>query len=144
MNKWYLVDPVRVQHTQVGASSANTLFGNRSRVTRKLELRHTLVDRLTVDGTLWHRSLSVTTSHTDTVDHETLLGLVAETTGLVRSRWSRCSVNDVQLSMFPWISLSPKHVQTVKKGYLYSQHRTRNKNRSTSDCFFFWSSSRYL
>lgn len=108
----YLVDPVRVQHTQVGASSANTLFRDRSRVTGEFELRHTLVDGLTVDGTLGHRSLSVTTSHTDTVDHETLLGLVAETTGLVRSRWSRCSVDDVQLSINQSISLWSKKMNS--------------------------------
>ncbi len=66
-----------------------------------LQLVDTLVGWLTVSSTLWNRSLSVTTSNSDTVDDETLLGLVTHSSSLVWSRWSGGSVDNVLLSVFP-------------------------------------------
>merc|ERR1711939_971705 len=70
-----LVDPVGVENPKVGGFA--------------------------ISSTLWHRSLATTTSHTDTVDHIALLGLVTQTTGLVWSGRSRCAVDDIQLSELP-------------------------------------------
>ena len=96
-----LVDPVRVQHSQVGSSSTNSLFGGNSQRLLVLQLLNTLVGWLTVSSTLWNRSLSATSSDSDTEDDETLLGLVAQSSSLVWSRWSSDSVDDVLLSVFP-------------------------------------------
>lgn len=96
-----LVNPVGVQHTQVGSSSANSLLGSDSQGSLVLQLLDTLVGWLTVSSTLWNRSLSATSSDSDTEDDETLLGLVTQSSSLVWSRWSRGSVDDVLLSVFP-------------------------------------------
>lgn len=96
-----LVDPVRVQHSQVSSSSTNSLFGGNSQRLLVLQLLNTLVGWLTVSSTLWNRSLSATSSDSDTEDDETLLGLVAQSSSLVWSRWSSDSVDDVLLSVFP-------------------------------------------
>lgn len=96
-----LVNPVRVQDSQVGSTAANSLLGGGSQSSLVLQLVDTLVGWLTVSRTLWHRSLSVTTSNSDTVDDKTLLSLVAHSSSLVWSRRSRSSVNDSLLSVLP-------------------------------------------
>ena len=45
--------------------------------------------------------LAVAPPHTDTVDNIALLGLVAKATSLVGARWTRCAVDDVQLTVLP-------------------------------------------
>lgn len=96
-----LVNPVRVQDSQVGASSANSFFGSRTERSLVLQVVDTLVGGLTVSSTLGDRSLSATSSDSDSVDDETLLGLVTESSSLVGSRRSRGTVDDVLLSVFP-------------------------------------------
>lgn len=70
------VDPVGVQDSQVGGSSTDSFFRSDSQGLLVLQVVDTLVGWLTVGGTLWNRSLSVTSSNSDSVDDETLLGLV--------------------------------------------------------------------
>lgn len=96
-----LVNPVRVQDTQVRSSSTNSLLSSNSQGSLVLQLLNTLVGWLTVSSTLWNRSLSTTSSDSDTEDDETLLGLVTQSSSLVWSRWSRGSVDDVSLSVLP-------------------------------------------
>jgi hypothetical protein len=96
-----LVDPVGVEDSQVGTSSSNTLLGCRLKGSLVLQLVDTLVDRLAICGTLWRWALASTTSNTDSVDDIALLGLITKTAGLIRSRWSRGTMNDVQLSKLP-------------------------------------------
>jgi hypothetical protein len=96
-----LVDPIRVQHTEIGALLTDTLFGGGAEGALVLKLVDTLVDGLTVSGTLGNGSLAATTTNADTVDDISLLGLVAQTTGLVGARGTRSTVNDIQLSEFP-------------------------------------------
>jgi hypothetical protein len=96
-----LVDPVAVQHTEIGALLTDTLFGGGAEGALVFELVDTLVDGLTIGGTLGNRSLATTTTDTDTVDDISLLGLVTQTTGLVGARGTRSTVNDIQLSEFP-------------------------------------------
>lgn len=95
------VDPVRVEDSQVGCSSADSFLGGDLQGLLVLEVVDTLVGWLTVGGTLWSWSLSTTSSDTDSVDDETLLGLVTQSSGLVWSRWSRSSVDNSLLSVFP-------------------------------------------
>ncbi len=96
-----LVDPVRVKDAQVGAATTNTFFSNGLEVTSGLELVHTMTGRLTIDGTLSNLALTTTTSDTDAIDDETLLGLVSETTGLVDARRTAGTMDDVELTVFP-------------------------------------------
>lgn len=96
-----LVNPVRVQDSQVSSSSADSLLSGDSQGLLVLELSNTLIGWLTVSSTLWNRSLSATSSDSDTEDDETLLGLVAQSSGLVWSGRSRSSVDDVLLSVLP-------------------------------------------
>lgn len=96
-----LVNPVRVQNSQVTSSSTNSLLSSDSQRLLVLQLLDTLVGWLTVSSTLWHRSLSTTSSDSNTVDDETLLGLVTQSSGLVWSGRSRSTVDDVLLSVLP-------------------------------------------
>lgn len=96
-----LVNPVGVQDSQVSSTTANTLLSGGTQGLLVLQLRNTLVGWLTVSSTLWNRSLSVTSSNSDTVDNETLLGLVTQTSSLVWTGWSGSTVNNVLLTVFP-------------------------------------------
>lgn len=66
---------------------------------------------LTVGSAFGCRSLSSSTTNTYAVDDITLLGLVAQTTGFIRARWTRSAVDDVQLSKLYSCTLS--NVQRV-------------------------------
>lgn len=96
-----LVDPVRVQYTEVTTTASNTLFSNRAEAPLELEVVHTLADGLAVCRTLRDRLLAVSTAHADTVDHVALLGLVAQAACLVWTRGTRGAVDDVELAVFP-------------------------------------------
>lgn len=96
-----LVDPVRVKDTQVRSTTSDTLLSSSTKSSLVLELVDTHVGWLTVGGTLWCRLLTVTSADTDSVDDESLLGLVSETSSLVWTRRSRSAVADVLLSVFP-------------------------------------------
>lgn len=52
----------------------------------------------TVSGTLGGWPLASSTSDTDTVDNVTLLGLVAETAGLIGARGAGSTVDNVELT----------------------------------------------
>ena len=96
-----LVDPVRVENTQIATTSGDSLLSSRSEGALELEVVHTLTDGFTEGGTLLDRFLPVTTTNTDPINHKALFGLVAQTPGLVRSRWTRSPVDDVQLTILP-------------------------------------------
>jgi len=96
-----LVNPVRVQHPQISTSLANTLLRCAPETTLEFQMVNTLANGFAVGGTLGHRLFSVTAPDTDTVDNVALLGFVAESTSLVRARWTGCAVDDVQLAVFP-------------------------------------------
>jgi hypothetical protein len=70
-----LVDPVRVEDSQVGANSASTFFGDRSQVASELELVNTLVLWFTVHNTLVVWSLAATSANSHTVNNVSLLSL---------------------------------------------------------------------
>jgi len=93
-----LVNPVRIENTQVGATTSDTLLRSRLQGSLILKLVHTLVGGLAISGTLWHWLLASTTADTNTVDDIALLCLVTQTAGFVRARRSRGTVDDVQLS----------------------------------------------
>lgn len=96
-----LVDPVRVKDTEVGALATDTLLSSSAERTLVLEVVNTLADGLAVGGTLGHGLLAVTATNADAVDDVTLLGLVAETVGLVKTRRARSAVDHVELTVLP-------------------------------------------
>ena len=113
-----LVNPVRVQDTQVTASLADTLLRYTSQTSLGLEVVDTLADGLAVGGayiklnlqcsstdadlhTLRDVLLAVSAADTDAVDHVSLLGLIAKTASLVGAGRASCSVDNIQLTVFP-------------------------------------------
>jgi len=96
-----LVDPVRVEDTQVSATTTDTLLGGGFEGSLVLELVHTLVGRLAVSSSLWNWLFATSTTNANTVDNVALLGLVSQSAGLVRSGWAGGAVNDIQLAKLP-------------------------------------------
>merc|ERR1711980_85249 len=60
-----------------------------------------MVHWLAISGTLGNWAFAATAAHTDAVDNVTLLGLVAQPTGLVGSGGSRSAVEVGQLTVLP-------------------------------------------
>lgn len=96
-----LVDPVRVQHTQVVAVAASALLSDTSQVANKLQLVDTLVLGLTVDDTLVVGSLAATAANSHAVDDIALLGLVSQLVGLVSAGGASHSLDLLGLTVLP-------------------------------------------
>jgi len=77
--------PIRIQHPQVAATSACPFLSNRSQIAVEFQSLHTLIGGFSVHITVVDLSLPATTSYTHSVDNIALLGLVAESSGLVRT-----------------------------------------------------------
>lgn len=75
-----------VDHTQSPVSTKSCLKRNQER-------------KRTIGGTLGGRALAATTADTHAVDNVALLGLVAETAGLVGARRAGGAVDNVQLTV---------------------------------------------
>jgi hypothetical protein len=88
-------------HTEVTAATTNTLLSSRLEAALELEVVDTLADGLTVGSTLGSGALPVAATHAHAVDHEALLGLVAEAAGLVGARGARSAVDDRELAVLP-------------------------------------------
>ena len=93
-----LVDPIGVQDAKVTTSASDTFFSNRTKTTLELEVVDTLADGFAVRSTLRDGLLAVATAYANAVDDIALLGLVAQTTGLVEARGTRGAVDNVQLT----------------------------------------------
>jgi len=96
-----LGNPVRVEDTESTELSADSFFSDRAIVSLVFKLGNTLTGWLTVDNTLGDWFLSATSADSDSVDNDTLLGLVSESSGLIRSGWLGNSVDSWELSVFP-------------------------------------------
>lgn len=96
-----LTNPVRVEDSEVSASSADSLLSNSSVRSGGLELVDTLVDGLSVNNTLGDGSLTASTSDSNSVDNVSLLGLVTELSGLISAAGSVDFVDDGKLSVLP-------------------------------------------
>jgi len=90
-----LINPVRVQYSQVTTTPTNTLLCNTPQPSLGLEVVHTLADGFTIGGTFRDVLLAVAPADTDTVDNVSLLGFVSQPTGLVWARWARSSVDNI-------------------------------------------------
>lgn len=96
-----LVNPVRVQDTEVTSTTANTLLSSSTERSLVLKLSNTLVGGLTVGSTLVNRALAATSANANTVDDKALLGLVTETVSLIRAGGAGGTVNGLQLTVLP-------------------------------------------
>lgn len=96
-----LVNPVAVQHAQVHSLASDTLLSLDTQGALRLQLNNTLSLWLTVVDTLGDLTLSATTANTHAIDDVTLLSLVTESSSLIWTGWSGCTVDDVQLSILP-------------------------------------------
>lgn len=85
--------------------------------------------------------LAVTATNSDTVYNISLLGFVSKSACLIRSRWTRSTVDDVQLTVFPASDSNIKNKIITRN---QSTNRTRRRKRRTSDCFFLYNSPIYL
>ena len=57
--------------------------------------------RFAVGRSLGDRTFSTTSPDADAVDDIALFSFVSETTSLVGSGWTSCTVNDIELAVFP-------------------------------------------
>lgn len=96
-----LTNPVRVEDSQVAASSSNSFLSDGSVGSGRFQLVDTLVNGLSVNNTLGDGLLSATSSNSDSVDNISLLGLVTELSGLIDSAWSVNLVDNGELSVLP-------------------------------------------
>ena len=96
-----LVHPVAVEHAEVAADAADALFCERAKVAGELQLRDTLVLRLTEDDALPVRALAAAAAHCCHVDHVALLGLVSEVARFLRARRSCNAVDLRQAAVLP-------------------------------------------
>jgi hypothetical protein len=96
-----LVDPVRVQHSQVHGKSASTLLSHAAQVASILQLVNTLVLGLTEHDTLGVGSLAATSANSHTQDNIALLGLVAKLVGLVSSGGASDLLDLLALAVLP-------------------------------------------
>jgi len=95
-----LIDPIRVENSQVSAFSSDSFFGNTSDVSSEFELVDSLILGLSHGLSLSDGSLSASSSDSDSVDDESLFGLVSQSSSLVWSGGSSYSVDGGKLSIF--------------------------------------------
>jgi len=81
-----LVDPVRVENTEVAIFASNLFLSHRLKIALELEVVDTLMLGLTEDHTTVVRPLTSSTADTATDDDISLLGFVTKTVGLVGTR----------------------------------------------------------
>ena len=96
-----LVDPVAVQHPQIGVTASGLFFRNTLQVAFKLEVVDTLMLGLTKHHTTMVLTLAASTTDTGADNHISLLGLVAETVSLVRTSRLGAGENVGALAIFP-------------------------------------------
>lgn len=96
-----LSNPVRTENSKGSESLSGSFFSDGALVSLELKLVDTLTLGLTVNNTLGDGFLSATSSDSDSVDDNTLLGFVAQSSCLIRSRRLSNSVKSGELSVFP-------------------------------------------
>ena len=96
-----LTNPVRIEHSEALDSLSDSFFSTRAQISCELKLVNTNAGGLSVNNTLRNRSLSATSSNSDSPNNVAFLVLVAQLSGLVRSGRSSNLVDDRELSVFP-------------------------------------------
>merc|ERR1711959_495476 len=78
-----LVDPVRIEDTEISTLACTTLLSDTAKRATGLQVRNASVAGLPIHLALVDGALAATTTNTDTIHAESLLGLVPETACLV-------------------------------------------------------------
>jgi len=94
--------------------------------------------------TFRHMFLSITATYAHAIDNVSLFCFVAEPPSLVRARWARSPVDDIQLAVLPTAVQGPSVRKHPIATRMTGTYRTRSKKRRTSDCFFLYNSPMYL
>jgi len=166
----YLVNPIWVENSKTSKLAPCTLLSHRPQITLELQLGNTLIFGFPIHNTLAHRPLPAPSAHSNAVDYVALhrgndsffkkletrdrhwlskSRILQHIPGLTRDRrGGRAGENKTCLALNPRRRALSGRVgrvmRTMPGNCLYSQHLTRSRNRSTSDCFFLQSSSTYL
>lgn len=93
-----LIDPITIQHPQVGSPTSNSLFRGALERALVFELVDALVGGFSVGGTLGHGAFATTAADTHAVDYVALFGFVAEAAGFVGAGGFAGAVDYVQLA----------------------------------------------
>jgi len=96
-----LVNPVRVEDTEVSTLPGSTLLSDATQRPAGLQVVDTSIARLAINLTLVHRTLAASTTDAHTIDAEALLGLVSEATSLVRTGRAGGAVHCRHLTKLP-------------------------------------------
>lgn len=96
-----LSHPVGVENTEVSTGTTNLALSLNAERALVLQLADTLSRGLTVDNVGHSLSLATSTADLHSVDDESLLSLVAKTTGLLGTSGASATVNSRQLTVLP-------------------------------------------
>lgn len=132
-----LGNPVAIQHTKGTALTSGTLLSNALETAGKFQLVDSLVDWLTIGGTLGHWALAATTADTNSHDGKTLLGLVSKLAGLVRTSGSWGTVDRRELAVMPTsdsqqVAEKIRLLLTVHLGLIFVCSHLGGSKKSTS------------
>ena len=136
-----LVDPVRVEDTEIGELASHLFFGHRLEVALKLELVDTLVLGLTKDHTTVVLTLASSAADTATDNDVTGLGLVTQTMSLVGTGRTVATGNLGTLTVFPsththqktksiTLLVTPQLFQVLVGGHLYCSNSLLRTNQT--------------
>jgi len=96
-----LVDPVRVENTEIGVSASTLFFRNILEIALEFKVVDTLMLGLTEDHTTMVLSLTSSAADTGTDNNVSLLGLVTEAMGLIGTGGAVASQDVGSLAVFP-------------------------------------------
>lgn len=96
-----LINPVRVENTEIGILASNLFFGNGLKVAFKLQVVDTLMLGLTPNHTSVVLTLASTTTDSTSDNNVSLLGLVPQTVSLFGTSRLVDAGNAVALTVFP-------------------------------------------
>lgn len=96
-----LIDPIRVEHAQIGVLASDLFFSDTLQVAFKFELVDTLVLGLTEYHTTVVLALAASAADTSADNHVALFGLVTQAVGLVRTSGAVARANVGALAVFP-------------------------------------------
>ena len=139
--------PVRVEHAQTRARTADALLRLGAVVAAPLVLPDAAVARLAVVVALGLNHLARAALHAHAVDAEALLGLVAKVARLVRARRPRRAVDDGQVAVLPAahaqeeadrvrLLLLPELIQVAEGSHVRAE-RARRRARDSASCGIF-------
>ena len=133
-----LVDPVAVEHAQIGAAASDASLGQNAVRASGVLLVDTLVGGLTVHDTAVNLFLASTATHARAVHDVALLGLVAETMSLVGARGTRQAGEHGLVPVLPASRAQQKahHVGLLPAPHLLLREREKGEQKWEREPYF--------